>query len=257
MNFKFLKTILTSLIVTVTCFAHVANAGLINEYTFDGNANDSSGNGYHGLLGGDASFGAGIFGQSLQLDGSGDFVSVDMPTQTFSSFTIEAWFNSNNSTPSDSSHLVSFNDANNFLVLWNLTSTSIDGWSSGLSSINLSGRLLNPLVANTWHHSAFSYDGSQTKMFVDGILVSSNTVTGTLAPIGGANKLAIGSRYDLSSQYFSGKLDNVRIYDEALEQSLLGFYTDGTVMDVPEPSTLAIFALGMIGLASRRFNKES
>jgi hypothetical protein len=29
------------------------------------------------------------------------------------------------------------------------------------------------------------------------------------------------------------------------------------VTDVPEPSTLAIFALGMIGLASRRFKKQS
>ncbi len=29
------------------------------------------------------------------------------------------------------------------------------------------------------------------------------------------------------------------------------------VYDVPEPSTLAIFALGMIGLASRRFKKQS
>lgn len=30
-----------------------------------------------------------------------------------------------------------------------------------------------------------------------------------------------------------------------------------TTTDVPEPSTLAIFALGMIGLASRRFKKQS
>jgi len=35
----------------------------------------------------------------------------------------------------------------------------------------------------------------------------------------------------------------------------LGVY--GTKVDVPEPSTLAIFALGMIGLASRRFKKQS
>ncbi|WP_310649977.1 PEP-CTERM sorting domain-containing protein [Colwellia sp. MB02u-14] len=28
-------------------------------------------------------------------------------------------------------------------------------------------------------------------------------------------------------------------------------------LDVPEPSTLAIFALGMIGLVSRRFKKQS
>jgi len=31
----------------------------------------------------------------------------------------------------------------------------------------------------------------------------------------------------------------------------------GQITDVPEPSTLAIFALGMIGLASRRFKKQS
>jgi|TARA_R110001599_G_C12224724_1_gene657593 hypothetical protein len=31
----------------------------------------------------------------------------------------------------------------------------------------------------------------------------------------------------------------------------------GNSVDVPEPSTLAIFALGMIGLASRRFKKQS
>jgi hypothetical protein len=30
-----------------------------------------------------------------------------------------------------------------------------------------------------------------------------------------------------------------------------------TSTGVPEPSTLAIFALGMIGLASRRSNKQS
>jgi len=32
---------------------------------------------------------------------------------------------------------------------------------------------------------------------------------------------------------------------------------DSTTVNVPEPSTLAIFALGMIGLASRRFKKQS
>ncbi|NQZ22998.1 MAG: PEP-CTERM sorting domain-containing protein [Colwellia sp.] len=31
----------------------------------------------------------------------------------------------------------------------------------------------------------------------------------------------------------------------------------GSTQEVPEPSTLAIFALGMIGLASRRYNKKS
>jgi hypothetical protein len=36
-----------------------------------------------------------------------------------------------------------------------------------------------------------------------------------------------------------------------------GLHSTALVRDVPEPSTLAIFALGMIGLASRRFKKQS
>lgn len=35
------------------------------------------------------------------------------------------------------------------------------------------------------------------------------------------------------------------------------FVSDGATTKVPEPSTLAVFALGMIGLASRRFKKQS
>ena len=35
------------------------------------------------------------------------------------------------------------------------------------------------------------------------------------------------------------------------------FQLNGTIASVPEPSTLAIFALGMMGLASRRLKKQS
>jgi hypothetical protein len=34
-----------------------------------------------------------------------------------------------------------------------------------------------------------------------------------------------------------------------------GFLDDVTTSQVPEPSTIAIFALGIVGLASRRFKK--
>ena len=42
-----------------------------------------------------------------------------------------------------------------------------------------------------------------------------------------------------------------------LTENDLGFFvvSDNVLKEVPEPSTLAIFALGMIGLASRRFKK--
>ena len=36
-----------------------------------------------------------------------------------------------------------------------------------------------------------------------------------------------------------------------------GSLQNDPVVDVPEPSTLAIFTLGLIGLASRRFKKKA
>ncbi|MFT5297631.1 MAG: hypothetical protein ACI9YH_003667 [Colwellia sp.] len=44
---------------------------------------------------------------------------------------------------------------------------------------------------------------------------------------------------------------------DKLDNTLLNTFLVMESVQVPEPSTLAIFALGMIGLASRRFKKQS
>lgn len=61
-------------------------------------------------------------------------------------------------------------------------------------------------------------------------------------------------------QRFSAGTNNIphmsfgTIYDTSGDLTLA---INGSTISVPEPSTLAIFALGMIGLASRRFKKQS
>jgi len=52
------------------------NTGIVAMYSFDGNANDSSGNGNHGTLNGDPQFVAGHDGSALDCDGTDDFVST-------------------------------------------------------------------------------------------------------------------------------------------------------------------------------------
>jgi hypothetical protein len=54
----------------------------------------------------------------------------------------------------------------------------------------------------------------------------------------------------------STQLLNAPRYD-GLSQSQINHIANWEVRDVPEPSTLAIFALGIMGLASRRFKKQS
>lgn len=68
--------------------------------------------------------------------------------------------------------------------------------------------------------------------------------------VGGNALIAVADAQDKSfnvDSYNSGRYND------------LGFFVVSTQasnpIDVPEPSTLAVFALGIIGLASRRFKK--
>jgi len=62
---------------------------------------------------------------------------------------------------------------------------------------------------------------------------------------------------DLSNGAISGAPSFITTSLLAGGSAAESFLVRGQVSDVPEPSTLAIFALGIIGLASRRFKKQS
>ena len=54
-------------------------ASLLAHYALDGNATDSSGNGYDGVENGDPTYGDGVENQAIYLDGIGDFVDFGEP----------------------------------------------------------------------------------------------------------------------------------------------------------------------------------
>lgn len=70
------------------------------------------------------------------------------------------------------------------------------------------------LETNRWHHLAFTYDGSQMRLFVDGRPSGELPVDRTRIP--GSGPVALGQRAD-GYVHFRGSLDEVRIYDRALE----------------------------------------
>ena len=79
------------------------------------------------------------------------------------------------------------------------------------------GGYVVPGLANTWHHFAFSYDpGSGIQyVLVDGATVS--TVPPTGAPTHDAvvhnQGFNIGARYTGASQFITGRMDDVRIWN--------------------------------------------
>ena len=66
---------------------------------------------------------------------------------------------------------------------------------------------------NRWHHLAFSYDGADLRVYLDGRQVASTTVNRPRTP--GSLPIAIGRRQD-AYKYFQGLVDEVRLYNRAL-----------------------------------------
>lgn len=65
----------------------------------------------------------------------------------------------------------------------------------------------SPLTANTWYHVAFTYDGTNLKFYINGVLDKSVAITATFST---SNRLQIG-RPEVYNEPFTGKIDELRI----------------------------------------------
>ena len=71
---------------------------------------------------------------------------------------------------------------------------------------------------NAWHHIAGVYDGSQMRVYVDGVL--NGTAAATMAPGNNATGLRIGkSSFLYYPNYFNGRIDEVRVSNAVLYSS--------------------------------------
>jgi hypothetical protein len=70
------------------------------------------------------------------------------------------------------------------------------------------------ISTNVWHHVAGVFDGSQLRVYVDGVL--DGTKASTFAPVTGTKDLLIGARSPDASSKFQGLIDEVRLTSGAL-----------------------------------------
>jgi len=133
--------------------------------------------------------------------------------------------------------------------------------SSGFSDTLVSGSLTSanqtsngsPILSNSGGSNNLNVWGITDDPFMTftaGSLAFSGQVMTNVDAATYANLLAGQISGDVLAPF-----DNFIVTDES-QASLIGTW-ERVVQDVPEPSTLAIFALGLMGLASRRFMKKS
>ena len=69
------------------------------------------------------------------------------------------------------------------------------------------------LALNAWTHLAVTYDGSNLRLYVNGTLVRTTAMSGSMAASTGVLRLGGNSVW---GEWFSGLMDDVRIYNRAL-----------------------------------------
>ena len=69
---------------------------------------------------------------------------------------------------------------------------------------------------NAWTHLAATYDGATLRLYVNGAQVGSKAVSGAIATSTGPLRIGGDSIW---GEYFSGLLDDVRVYKRALSAS--------------------------------------
>ena len=76
----------------------------------------------------------------------------------------------------------------------------------------------NSIPYNQWTHVAVSFDGTNRKVFVNGMLDSSDSASGTILENSETLKIGYGMGTGDSNNYFYGMIDDVMVYEEGLSE---------------------------------------
>jgi hypothetical protein len=192
--------------------------GLVAAYGFDegsgGLVNDASGNGHLGTISG-ATWASGRHGGALSFNGTN--ASVDLGALgTFyqGGFTLEAWVQKESATRNDVAVLGTWTGSGGGgPMLWvdHVNTHYQLTLNIGLSNYLDSGR--NPIAAQ-WQHLAATFDGTTARFYVDGTEIANRIASFS---VGASNAWRIGAYESSPAGFFDGLVDDVRIYDRALE----------------------------------------
>ena len=218
----------------------VPRKGLIAEYLFSGNANDSSGNKGHGTVHG-ATLAEDRFGnkdQAYAFNGENQWIEAadSVLTNPLDAITISAWvkpaafgegnmvlvskqpsgYCSAHPSPTTSNHGGLFD-----MEIGNKIFSFSSQVSDSLSTEGIGGPCPD-LGDGKWHHVVMAAENTTRIMdlYVDGKKISSNPVKQQLFRYATKEPLRLGFRKDSPGMknYFKGVMDDILIYDRVLKE---------------------------------------
>jgi len=197
----------------------VTDSTLVGWWTLDegigGTAVDWSGHGNHGTLMGDPQWVDGYHGGALDFDGD-DHVDTGNATD-LATWTIAAWVISPEA-PSGATGSGPVHREKNYQFDWNHSDEVFRGAAAMSVGGTWHAASFDTLKGRTWYHLAATFDGTALTSYKNGVQVVRNTAAaGT--PDAETGTLLIGRHSTASGNYFTGTVDDVRVYDRALTEA--------------------------------------
>ncbi|MFZ4398529.1 MAG: LamG-like jellyroll fold domain-containing protein [Bacteroidales bacterium] len=209
------------------------NTGLVAHYPFNGNAHDESGNGNNGLVAG-ATTTFDRFGNAnsaYSFDGSSNKITIPHKS-ILNAFplTLNSWIKTSStwgaiitkytggsyngwSLHVNWARLSSYYYSNNGANIWG------DGWTNQGGANISNGGWTNSILINDdkWHMVTAVYDYSGVKLFCDNQLILETSFTNGIPNSCTTNQdVYFGNNMDNYYPFYSGKIDDTRIYNRAL-----------------------------------------
>ncbi|MHC4113481.1 MAG: LamG-like jellyroll fold domain-containing protein, partial [Planctomycetota bacterium] len=194
-----------------------SDQGLVAHWKFDdgtGSAAIDSVGSNNGTLYGDAAWTTGRIDGALSFDGNGDYVEVTpLTVLAGDSFTVQAWIRMGESAGPWNAIMTQHDSGSNgcYFYVTNNTPTFYIYVSPSFAQV------ISPetLIAEQWYNVAATNDGSNLKLYVDGLLKDTISSVGFTGTMGGS---FIGHE-PITPVHYNGLIDDVRIYNRAVSES--------------------------------------
>ncbi len=236
---KILLTVAVSIGLTASIMAQVPNYlptnGLVGWWPFNGNANDESGNGNNGTITGATltTDRFGVMNNAYNFDHISNYIDVGNPSSLDN--------NPNSYTQAGWVYLVDYDNA--YVFMSKRHDNTGNDWGTPVTTVN--GTFIffaddafyqqaplaetNQLSVGQWHHLAFVKNQNTYSIYVNGVLDGSMTDNHIMG--GSSNNLIFGAQLEWP-EFFKGKLDDIGVWNRALDQTEIVALYNGCQLSV-------------------------
>ena len=197
---------------------------LAAHYKLEGNVNDSSINGYNATATGTPVYTTGQLGQAIDMDGVDDFVTLPSGIANLEDSTVTVWVYWDGGSAWQ--RIFDFgNNTDQYLFLTPYSGSVMRfAIKNGGSEQTLD---TTTLATGQWIHVAVTLEGTTAKLYVNGMLKAANTAV-TINPSDfNPTVNYIGDSQWSADPFFSGSIDDFRIYNYAMTATQVAALANG------------------------------